>query len=77
METSAFRTKKMNIESYLRGFARLFDPVGLLNEKYRSYDVFDKSNGSESDRMNIYSDWQLIGADIKSAIEKFSENLND
>jgi hypothetical protein len=55
--------------SFLEGMARLVDITGELN-KHGYFHL-----GDEADFLATYSDWENVGLDMLSAIEKFDEKL--
>lgn len=63
-------------QSFLRGFMYLFDPAGLMSQKYRTLTVFSKNSSFDKDFEMLSSDWINIGIDIQIAIEKFGNQYN-
>ena len=62
--------------SFFEGVARLFDFKGRLNK----YNYSESDN--EADFRSIESDWQFVGKDLQTALDKFIsehplEKLND
>jgi hypothetical protein len=54
--------------SYASGVGRLMDWYGL-------YDLYNISrNGNEADAKAIYSDWPIVGQDIRDAMVKFEDS---
>ena len=52
--------------SFVSGIARLFDFCGL----YDSYN--ERDTDEDADAKAIFADWAVVGADMKTAIEKFT-----
>jgi hypothetical protein len=54
--------------SYASGVGRLMDWYGL-------YDLYNASrNGNEADAKAIYSDWRIVGQDIRDAMVQFEDS---
>lgn len=56
--------KRLQLNSFIRGFGKLFDFGGTL-VKYDDIYLFSK----QADANAIRSDWEQIGADIKDAFQ--------
>ena len=63
-------------QSFLRGFMHLFDPAGLMNQKYRTMDVFSENNSFAKDSEMLSSDWINVGLDLQKSIEKIGNQCN-
>ncbi|KAF2515079.1 hypothetical protein E0W68_13130 [Flavobacterium salilacus subsp. salilacus] len=57
--------------SFLRGIGSVFNLPG----NYYDFDYSDTEN--EADKKALYSDWENVGADIKTAREKFEKQHKD
>lgn len=57
--------------SFLEGVARLFDFSGWLNQ----YNYSDSEE--EADYRALESDWQNVGEDIRQAIRKYQQLLEE
>lgn len=63
-------------KSFLHGFMHLFDPAGLLSQKYRTVNVFTENSSFAKDSEMLSSDWINVGLDLQKSIEKFGNQCN-
>lgn len=64
------RRRNRKTSSFLRGVARVADPLGALNEPYE----LKKISRSESE--GLAADWKAVGNDIRAALHKFERQQN-
>jgi hypothetical protein len=55
--------------SFMRGIARLVDPLGLLD----TYNI--SSTPEQADYQAVLSDWMSVGDDIACAITEYGKSL--